>query len=47
MYIYIYIYRERERERERERGYIKKTGIQFREVTVGLASKTLQYPFEF
>ena len=30
-----------------ERGYIRKTGVQFGEVTVGLASKTLRYPFEF
>ena len=26
---------------------IKKTGVHFREARVGLASKTLRYPFEF
>ena len=31
----------------RERGYIRKTVIPFGKVTVGLASKTLRYPFEF
>ena len=30
-----------------ERGYIRKAGIQFGEVTVDLASRTLRYSFEF